>query len=111
MYKYEPSLGKVSYSCELSSPYGTHENTEVTCFAIHATKPYVLSAFSRGDIFLWHYGNSWEQKKRFYMGGGAEHVMFHPNNTIAFAATSGDELEVRVFLAMHFDKQYCRRSC
>lgn len=35
----------------------TPETCDITCFAIHATKPYVLAGSSSGRIFLWDYEN------------------------------------------------------
>ncbi|XP_037423711.1 uncharacterized protein LOC119288188 isoform X2 [Triticum dicoccoides] len=85
------------YSCDSQKTIHVlrEHSTSIKSLAIHATKPYVLSASHDGKILLWDYGKDWQLIKTFDAntrldkGDTVEQVMFNPKDTDTFASAQG----------------------
>uniref|UniRef100_M8C5A1 Putative coatomer subunit beta'-3 n=1 Tax=Aegilops tauschii TaxID=37682 RepID=M8C5A1_AEGTA len=116
-------LGMVMSCCDSQNRlHVLHEHsTSIKSLAIHATKPYVLSASRDGKILLWDYGkdrqliktfdaNSWLDK-----GEIVEQVAFHPKDNDLFASAQGNTVkfwnlhsgECKHILSGHSDSVVC----
>lgn len=74
----------------------------VNSLALHATRPYALSASQDGKIFVWDYENKWNILKTIHAKSPVAQVAFNPKDTNTFASAQDTTVKVcLVFLHVY----------